>query len=273
MNYSCVIRLRRGVEEFILRLLRYFLNVVIVGFWIVMMGLLVSEKFLPATISPLEIRFPEKLPHTENWGIYTNGERIGYTKIEFQEYPLGGYVWEGTTKVEMPFFLVESWSLPGVGEEKIPISIRSSILFDSTARLKDFDMEILFYDLAINIKGQIVNDMLMLLYKTGGKEAKYTLFWTGNSEIINNGLFPWFYRTRLRVGDKFQWRVFNPLTQSMELVKAVVQRSTLYYHKEDFLSVLVVTVWYQNTKMEFWVDENGNPLKIHTPWGWELIAE
>lgn len=89
------------------------------------------------------------------------------------------------------------------------------------------------------------------------------------TDIIDNGIIPWFYLSGLRVGDKFQWYQVNPITNLRALVKIIVTRSSFYHDRP----VVVIDVYYQDIKLELWADNDGNPLKAVTPWGLEIRAE
>lgn len=227
-----------------------------------MMGLLIVKERLPVVISPIATIFQEKLPYTENWGIYAKDARIGNFKVKLQEDNKDRYLLESELNIKVP-----------IASEKIPISINSLIQFNNSAKLRHFNLEMLSDNYAINIEGNIQGTTLTLLNKNDISEKKYTLPWAEDIDTIGSGFLPFFYRQKLKVGDSFRWKTFNPLTQKKELVKANVERSTFTYRKGNFVNVLVVMINYANLNTEFWIDKNGYPVKIFTPWGWELINE
>lgn len=202
-----------------------------------MMGFLVVKEFLPVTIPPQKIRFPEKLPYTGSWGVYTKSEKVGYIKytLTLQD---DKYIWKSEALIEL-------------------FSMDSTVVFSKDKKMEDFNIDITYGDI---IRLKIDKDT-------------YTLPWPKDADIMGNTMIPWFYMKRLKVGDKFQWQVLNPLTQTKDSVKAVVRRASFYYNKMDFIPVVVVDMYYQDMRFEFWVDSEGEPLKITTPWGWELEAE
>lgn len=223
-----------------------------------MIGLLVKKEFLPINIQPQKIRFPEKLPYIKNWGIHTKTGMIGYLKTEIRFQPTG-YLWKNEAEIRL---------LPDM-----PLSINSSAVFNKDERLEDFHIFLTYEDLAIDLTGVIREDVLRLLVKTNEGENEYTMPWYIESDIMSNGIIPWFYVSGLKIGDKFHWHILNPLTQTKDLVKAVVKRSSFYYNKNDFVPTMVVDMYYQDIKIEFWIDNKGNPLKVITPWGWELTEQ
>lgn len=245
----------------LLQSLRYLLNASIIFFWLVMMGLLASRELLPITISPLETISREIIPYKQNWGIYSKGEKIGCSSLKFREYSSeeGGYLMESDTELKM-----------SIVQDKVPVSIKSYIQFNNEMNLRNFKMEMLLGDIEMNIDGEASGNTLILI---NDSKNRLTLPWSCDNNIASNGLLPWFYKPNLKTGDKFQWKVFNPLSQRNELVKAEAERSTFIYQKGDFVNVSVVILKYQNLKIEFWVDKDGNLLKAYTPWGWELLAE
>lgn len=251
-------------------------HIFVIGFWVIMMGLLVVKEFLPEKIPPQKIRFPKELPYIKNWGIYTKTGRIGYLQTGFTSEQ-AGYQWKNKIEIRL--------------RQDSTISINSTTLFDRDEKLQNFHIDLSYEDLVVDIAGAIKKDILKLLVKTNYGEDKprpcaqgrgeYTLPWYTDSDIMGNALIPWFYISSLKVGDKFQWYLLNPLTQRKDLVKAVVKRTTFYYNKStptmytgrQDVPVMVVDVYYEDMKLEFWVDNEGEPLKVVTPWGWELEAE
>lgn len=222
------------------------------------MGLLVQREFLPENILPEKIRFPKELPYIRNWGIYSSKERIGYLKNVIIAQPYG-YLWKNEAEIRL--------------FEDMPISINAITVFSIDETLKNFRIILRYEDFIINLAGTLKKDILRLKVKTGTGESAYSLPWFSNTDIMGNTLIPWFYKPNLKVGDKFQWYLLNPLTHSKDLVKAVVRRASFYYNKKDFVPVMVVSMHYQDMKLEFWIDNDGDPLKVVTPWGWELEME
>lgn len=231
-------------------------RVFIIGFWAVMMGLLVQKEFLPQNIPLQKIKFPGELPYIKSWGVYTKSGRKGYLKNEILLQP-DGFLWKNEAVIE---FL-----------EGISICINGTAVFDIDEKLENFQITLSYEDFIVNLAGTVEGDILRL--KTSKAEKEYILPWASNMDIMNNTMIPWFYIQDLRVGDKFQWYLLNPLTRIKDLVKTVVRRSSFYYNKKDFVPVTVVDMYYQDMRFEFWIDNEGNPLKVATPWGWELEAE
>lgn len=220
------------------------------------MGLLVQKEFLPQNIPLQSIRFPRELPYIKSWDIYAKGGRIGHLKDEILSQP-DGYLWKNEVVIR---FL-----------QDMPIYINGISEFDTDGRLDNFQIKLSYGDFAVNADGKIEEGMLKLRINNG--ENIYSLPWSSNVDILNNTMIPWFYIKNMRVGDKFQWYILNPLTKTKGLVKTVVRRSSLYYNKSDFVPVIIVDMYYQDMKFEFWVDNECDPIKVVTPWGWELEAE
>lgn len=238
--------------------LRSFPSIFIITFWVIMMGLLVHKEFIPENILPQKISFPEELPSIKNWGIYTKTGRLGFLEMKITEVE-AGYLWENRMEIS----LLEANS----------VSVYSTAGFTRYKALKDFNVSLAYGEMAMDLVGVVSGDSLKLKVKTNGSEKEYKLPWFVQSDIMSNGIIPWFYISDLKVGDKFKWHLFNPLTQKRDLVIGVVRRSSFYYNKKDFSPVVVVDIYYDDMRTEFWVDAEGNPLKIITPWGWELEAE
>lgn len=238
--------------------LRNFPSILIIGFWLIMMSLLIIKEFVPIKVPPQEIRFPKEMPYIKNWGIYTKARKIGYLKTELN-LKANEYLWENDVILEL---------LPDN-----PFSVKSTAVFSNDRRLKDFHICLAYENLIADLNGVVKENALNLLVKTNKDKTEYTLPWYADNDIMSNGILPWFYISGLKSGDKFQWHILNPLTRKKDLIEVVVKRTSFYYYRNNFEPVMVADMYYQDMKIEFWVDNKGDTLKVITPWGWELEAE
>lgn len=242
-----------------MRVSRHFLiHIFIVGFWVLMMVLLLVREFVPKNIPLQNVRFPEKLPYKRDWGIYSDSERAGGILSELTLFP-AGYLWKN--EAELEFFKYNI------------IKIKSNIIFNENKELDNFAIDINYDDIDINLKGTVKNKSLEILLKSGRELNKYEIPWLKDADVMGNGIFPLVYLPGIKAGERFKWYVLNPLTRTKGLVKAIVKRSSFYFLKNDFVPVFIVDVYFQDMKTEFWIDEKGEPLKVVTPWGWEVRAE
>lgn len=238
-----------------MRTIRNIPSIFIICFWIVMMGLLVKKEFLPQSIPSQRMWLPKVLPYIAKWGIYSKADKIGYLKTKVLSTPFG-YIWENISKIKL--FSEDSVLIRGTG------------FFDKNEKFKDFYISLRRKDSKINMEAKVKGKFLKIILN---KKEQHLLPWIANTDVVNNGMFPWFYFSELKVGNKFKWYIINPLTRTRDLVKAIVNRETFYYNRADFIPVTVVDLFYQDTRLEFWIDDAGNPMKVITPWGWTLEAE
>ncbi len=244
-----------------MRKVRYLTNIFIVGFWLTMMGVLAGRAYFSRTIQSLQIRFPEQLPYHKGWGVYRDGERIGQLSNHLGKNA-SGYLWENDVELTI-----------SVAQEEIDVAINGEAVFSQERKLDHFSAGIVFGGYRFKISGLVEGDALTLIVEKDNDKRRYTIPWRGDRDILGNGLLPWFYRSGLKEGDRFSWQVLNPLTQRKELAEALVQKSAIVYHKNRFVNLVIVVVKYQGLEIEFWVDEEGCPVKVKTPWGWELVEE
>jgi hypothetical protein len=234
------------------------LFVFVVCFWVVMMGFLFYKEFLPKNISSKIINIPGKFPYKCCWSVYSNEKKIGFFETDFG-FGADGYVWKNFAEIK---FL-----------QDVDIVLNAIAFLDEERRLNNFKINLAYNAKVFNIDGIILDDMLKVSFKNEADELRYTIPWKGNLGMMDAGVVPLVFMPNLKVGEKFNWYLFNPLTRSKELVKAVVRRSSFYYNKKDFIPVVILDMYYQNMHINFWIDNEGNPLKIETPYGWELRIE
>lgn len=230
----------------------------IISFWVLMMGLLAKREFLPENISPQKIRFPKEMPYIKGWGIYEKTEKIGYLKTKIFQI-LGGYLWKNKAEIKLL--------------QDTRFSVSGTAFFGKDTSLANFYIYLKYIDYFLNIKGKFKNKFFNIRMESNTGINRYKIPWSIEKDIMNNGIMPWFYFPGLKAGEKFQWHMINPLTSKEDLVKAVVKRVSFYYNKRSFVPVMVVSVRYRDMNLEFWVDSEGNPLKIITPWGFVLESE
>lgn len=238
-----------------------------------MMALLINKEYLPKYIVPQTINLPDKFPYEARWGIYpttkTRGNikagKLGVFTLKFSKRT-GGYILDSNADIKL------------FGESRLIVD--STTLLDNNKNLTDLQIVLKYENILLNVKAVITEDgKLKVILRNNEKEMIYSVPWD-NSGIINSGLFPMVFKSGLKAGDRFNWPIINPVTQTREIAKAVVTRTTFYYNalkpyvlNRDFVPVSVLDVQYSDMNFEFWIGEDGIPLKISTPWGWELVAE
>ena len=124
----------------------------------------------------------------------------------------------------------------------------------------------------ISISGKVEDSILKLIRIIGEEEVKFNLPLTSSTDILFNNFFPVFFIKDLEVGNRFKWNILNPITQTKKSIVAYVERSTLLYYKNKFETVYVVNLQYQAVDFELWINREGKPLKVTTPWGWTFIS-
>lgn len=226
-----------------------------------MMGLLTVQEFIPHNIcSPQQI-FPKELPFLKTWSIYTENKIIGHYKSSL-DMVNDIYIWKNYVELDFPF-----------QEKEIPLTIESEADFNKKEVLQEFIIEFQIDEFNADIQGKIVNDILLVNSTIAGKKHKLILPWKQGTNVMSNGLLPWITSTDLRPGERLSWELFNPLTNQKEKVTAFVERNTVLFLNNRFVNAFIVKMNYHDITIDFWIDEAGFPVKVHTPWGWNLVAE
>lgn len=108
----------------------------------------------------------------------------------------------------------------------------------------DFNLSLIYDDMCINLVGGYENNLLNVKTQIGDFRKEYTL--PLNKTVLFSDNLP---------------------------VKMQLKRVSFIYNKAELVPVRVVDVCYRDMKIECWMDNHSIPLKVVTPWGWELRAE
>lgn len=222
-----------------------------------MMLALAVREYLPKTIQPIKIAYSNKLPYKQQWNIYMQGRYIGFTKVDIKEFSPSEFKVEIDAKVD---------------DSIMPALIKGVIFLDQAFNLKTFHVNAESDSYLFGAEGEVLNGKLELTAINQNRETRITIPWILKDELIKTAVFPWFHKENLKIGDKYNIQLFNPLTQQSEILRVKVERSTFVYRKGKFVDVFVLKLKQNNFDIECWVDNKGNLAKIYTPFGWEFEA-
>ncbi|MBU1486889.1 transglutaminase-like domain-containing protein [bacterium] len=236
----------------------------IVGFWLVMMGLLlVKEGLLPTKRKVLSYKefLSKDIPFQEEWmGIYFNREKIGYSWTTINPHPKG--------------FMVNSRASIFVSlcSKNMKMDITGLSIIDKDYRLSSFHYSLLSSDHKAKIKGRVEKDKLFLSVLTGEVETERIISLKENP-LLSDLLTPFRAFPRLDTGKEYLVSIIDPLSLALDTVKIKVTGKDSLLFEDKPLEVVVLNLDYKGISTKVFTTPDGRILKCETPFGLTLIKE
>ncbi len=238
------------------------INMLILIFWFVMLGLLIERAYFRASsVVALDAVTEEGVKSTDEWfGIYQQGKKIGYahtrTLPESETYRL-------TEESEMDIL-----ALGSVQHVKTIINGYATKNF----LLKYFDFSMESGSVTMKVKGAVLGKKLMLDIETGGQKRSEQIR-LQSPPYLSPSVKPAILLMGLEVGKQYRFPLFNPATMSSEEATVAVEskerikigdaEKTIYKLKESFQGMETTT----------WVTQDGETLKEESALGYVLLRE
>lgn len=238
------------------------IKTVILFFWLVMLGLLVYRTYLqPTSVIALSAVTEEGIRTGDEWfGIYQQGRKIGYANTRI--------VIEGDA-----YRIFEESEMDVLALGRVQ-RIRTAINAYTTRNflLTYFDFSLVASGSAMDIKGAVVKDHLVLDIVTAGQSRKEK-FPLKEPIYLTPNIRPAMTLMGLETGKRFRFPLFNPATmstsdmfvtvESRETIKVGDAEQTVYKLKQEFSGMEAYA----------WVNQDGETLKEESPLGYSLLKE
>lgn len=243
------------------RHLFHLAGILIVSFWLVMMGLLIKRQEFKSTAS-------EKASESETdnidssqkeWKeIFLKGRKVGYS-ISFIVPFQGGYFIQDEVFLRL--------NLMGLDKGIYTITQTNT---DEKFIIKDFVFKMKAGIVSYDISGKVEGDRVLV--KTGkGKEQNTREVVLSEPPVISAGMEHLFKTRKIQVGDTFRIPFFDPSTMiQKEGVFRVMARESLKINRIEYNAFRVETELWGNS-IKLWVDESGVILKEEGFMGLEMI--
>lgn len=237
-------------------------GIVIVGFWLVMMGLLIAKHAFkgglqqPAkTAGKAGKTLVLEGPEHEWMEIFLHDRKIGYSRSTIQ--PLE----EGYVIQEALFLRLNLLGRPSL------IRSETRALVDHEFRLRHFNFSLQSGVTSFSLRGD-VRDHWMIIKRRGSPEKKIR---TEGPLYIGASLSYFFKKEPFAVGKSFSIQFFDPSTLARkQMVIRVVGQETTRIHRIAYKTYRLETR-LMGQLLSFWVDENGNLLKESGLLGMTLV--
>ncbi len=233
------------------RVLFNIFGVVVVAFWLTMMGMLVKKLNFTEHVSG--ITYEDSEIHIDSaqreWkDIFLKGRKVGYAVNLIKPFQEGYFIQE-------EIFL----RINLMGLERGVYTLTQSRV-DNRFLLKSFFFKMTSGIVNYSISGRVEGDQLHIV--TGkGKEKRTQEIKLSETPMIGAGMGHIFKTRKIRVGDTVRMPFFDPSTMAQkEMTIKVAARESLKIRGISYDAFrLEAEMW--GRPMKFWVDEEGSTLK------------
>lgn len=224
---------------------------IVVAFWIVMIGLLIKRQEFSGTAyeRSFEGDKVEIDSGLKEWKeIFLKDRKVGYS-ISFIRPFQGGYFIQDEVFLRL--------NLMGMDKGIYTITQTNT---DENFILKDFVFKMKSGLVSYNISGNVEGDLLTV--KTGeGKDQQASEIRLSEPPVISAGMEHLFKTRKIQVGDTFRVSFFDPSTLvQKEAILKVADRESLNINRIEYDSYRVETEMF-GSLITLWVDESGLILK------------
>ena len=226
-----------------------FIGILIVGFWIVMLVMLVKKQSVSDSFTDLPENISELTEENRDWKeIYLKGKKVGYSVNRIRPIEDGYYIQD-------EIFL----KLNLMGFEKGLYTITQSSV-DSNFFLRNFYFKMNSGVISYRISGKVEGNTLTV--RTGqGRRRRRSSIHLPKPPMIASGMGILFKNTDVNIGDTKSLSFFDPSTMTQrDAVFTVAARENLRINKIDYDSYKIETEMWGN-KLTFWIDTEGSILK------------
>jgi len=252
------------------RIISIFINLSIIVFWLVMMGLLVKREFIPFLGPTLagggyKNLLSSGLPFRQEWmGIYYNSEKVGYSSTSTGEYKGSDY--SGYTIQNRTYARINM-----LGEDN-EVQFQGFLIVDETYRLKKFNFIMNSGIHRIRVDGNLIGKTLDLNIVSGNTNINKRLT-VEKDLLLTNTMAPFLTLPNLTPGMSYYVDIIDPLTLGTGKARIKVTSIEKYNFKNKLQDVYVVETEYKGIKATSWVNEEGEILRQETPLGWTMVKE
>lgn len=248
---------------------RKSLPVIIIIFWVLMMGLLLKQELFDEgkTAAYKPFLSKDKLLSDQWMGIYFNDSPVGFvhTLIEPDTFKKGGSGYRILNDTRMNFMLFQKRSL---------VRFEAEVFVDEDYRLRNFDFSLSSGAHEMGVSGKVIGEFMEVEIDSRGKISKKKIKLPQEEGVIlANIVSPFHSFGELKVGKRYSLKVFNPFSLELEsLALDVTKKEKTLYNGEE-IEVYVVKSDYRGLEQTSWVSPEGEVIREETGMGWVLLKE
>ena len=251
-------------------ILRKLLPVLIIIFWVLMMGLLVKQELIDEgkTAAYKPFLSKDKLLSDQWKGIYFNDSPVGFvhTLVEPYTFEKGGSGYRILNDTRMNFMLLQKRSR---------VRFEAEVFVDEGYGLRSFDFSLNSGAHEMGVSGEVVAGGFMSVeIESQGKISKKRIkLPKEEGVIVANIVSPFHSFGELKVGKRYSLKVFNPLSLELESLVLDVTKKEKIMHNGKEIEVYIVKSDYRGLEQTSWVSPEGEIIREETGMGWVLLKE
>lgn len=245
------------------------LKILIVVFWIVMLGLFLHLEVLPGLFGYKQLSYLELIPKDllfrDNWlGVYFQGIKVGYMHNYLsipRQGPISQFWIKNTALLELPIL--------GRTEE---VRFNAQALIDGAYTLKNFRLDLSSSCYSTQLEGELnAEGALDLCIESSGKKRNIRL--NLPPEAVVYSPFTPLPIGKLTSRRKFTIKVFDPITLGVERVFIEPVGTERIIISQSEVEALKLKIRYRGIESLAWVTREGELLKEETSLGWVIVKE
>lgn len=237
------------------------LNIAIVLFW-VLMNILLLRRQLWAPPLPIPLQTVAAITESmeEWWGIYYQGEKIGYAAQKITP-DTRGYLVKSSSVLRL--------NLLGKTQN---VKTRLEMLAAADWALREFDFELNSNGVQFKARGNYSERKLRLDIDSGGQRTKNDIP-LGQPPYLPAGLKPYIVTQNLEPGKEHLFPVFDPSTLSQQVTRVTVEGREQIKIEGRMETAIRIRQRFKGMSVVSWVDGKGRTLKEETPTGFSLVRQ
>src|SRR3989338_55656 len=237
------------------------LKVAIILFW-VLMNILLLRHQLWAPPPPVLLQTMAAITESmeEWWGIYYQGEKIGYAAQTVTPDP-DGYLVRSSSVLRL--------NLLGKNQA---VKTRLKMLANPDWALRNFDFELNSNGVQFKVRGNFAGGKLQLEMDSGGQRTK-TDIPLGQPPYLLAALKHYIVTQNLEPGKEHLFPTFDPSTLSQQVTTVVVEVREKITINGETEPAIRIRQRFKGISVVSWVDGKGRTLKEETPTGLSLVRE
>ena len=228
--------------------------------WLVLFGLLLQRDYFIKTIETREAAALERAATTGYQGVYFRQDKIGYVE--------SGFMPEGeNTRITQKAFLHLN-----VGGQTHQIELDLEALINGNNLLKEFDFSFSSPFYRMEASGQTDGNSVSFTLNTGLSTIKDTIH-LESPPLISTSRRSYLLKQGIREGEKIRIPWFDPL--SLTAKNSVIEyrgKERILIHDRVF-NLHRFTELFSGTRVNSWLDDEGNVVKEESPAGFIFIRE
>jgi len=239
-------------------------------FWLVMSGILFyKEVVLKNKVTSYQPFLSKNTLLSDEWmGIYFNNQPVGFLHSSIEPFIIkkGVSGYRIINRTLMNFLLFGKQSKVWFDAETV---------VDEDYQLKKFNFELKSGAHNMKVAGEIKSNKVIDLTvdSHGVTTGKRIPLGRERGIVIANIISPFNSFGALKVGNRYNMKVFNPFSLELEPLQIIVSNKEKIKHKGKQVDAYVVKADYRGFEQIAYVSENGEILKEVTGLGWVLLKE